>query len=282
MTNAAPHFPVRLLNGSGWLLILSGVAHFALFAVSGGEWEGDTSLRKPILFGISAGVTLLSIGWLVPKLRPRWGDNKLLIAFAVAMTIEVTLITLQQWRDVPSHFNRSTPFDASILNLIEGLILFVTIVIADLTWRSIRYVDASEDMKLAIRGGMVLLLLGCLLGVGSAIYGTQQQSLGKPPGIFGEAGVMKFAHGMPLHAIQFLPAIAWMLSKFNVSQSRRTGAVAWSLCSLAVLTAFSCVQSFSGRARFDLSTLSTSLLVFAAACILIGPVSTVYRSFATK
>ena len=282
MTNTAPHLPVRLLNGSGWLLILSGVAHFALFAVSGGEWEGDTSLRKPILFGISAGVTLLSIGWLVPKLRPRWGDNKLWIAFAVAMTIEVTLITLQQWRGRPSHFNRSTPLDATILNIIEGLILFVTIVIADLTWRCVRFVEASDDMKLAIRGGMVLLLLGCLLGVGSAIYGTQQQSLGKPPGIFGEAGVMKFAHGMPLHAIQFLPAIAWLLSKFNVNETRRTEAVAWSLCSLAVLTAFSCVQTFSGRARFDLSTLSTSLLVVAAACILIGLVSTVYRSFATK
>ena len=281
MDKFAKRLPVLSLRIAGWLLIFSGIAHLALFAINGGDWEGDTSLRKPILFGISSGVTLLSIVWIVPRLRPRWGDSTIRIAFSVAMTVEVTLITLKQWRGVPSHFNRDTPLDAMILNTIEGLILFVTIVIADLTWRSLRDVEASSDIKLAVRGGMVLLLFGCLLGILSAIYGVQQKSLGRPPGIYGEAGVMKFAHGMPLHAIQFLPAIAWVLKKFEIGEPKRRRTVLLSLCSLCSTTAFSCVQTFSGKARFELTLLSTPILIVAGLLILWSPFEIVFR-VATK
>lgn len=64
------------------------------------------------------------------------------------MLAEVGLITIQQWRGVPSHFNRSTDFDATILLWIEGLILFATLVIADLTWGSFLSISESPDMKL--------------------------------------------------------------------------------------------------------------------------------------
>lgn len=244
--------------------MLSGFLHLILLAFRGGEWEGDISLRKPILFGISAGVTLLSIAWLSPKLTTRRGDNYLWTALAFAMIVEVALITVQQWRGVPSHFNRSTPLDATILNLIEGLILFVTVVVADLTFRSFGHVRAASDMTIAIRGGMVLLLAGCLLGIFSAVFGTLQQMHGKPPGVFGNAGVMKFAHGMPLHAIQILPLIVFCLDRFGIEDVVRRRAISLSLASMTSLSVLGCVQTFSGRSRFDLSWVSTALLILAA------------------
>ena len=45
---------------------------------------------------------------------------------AGGLLLEVGLITVQQWRGVRSHFNRTTTFDASIEVIMLGLILLVT------------------------------------------------------------------------------------------------------------------------------------------------------------
>jgi hypothetical protein len=259
-----------LLFCAGGILLASGFFHVLVWLVDGGSLSGSVSWRKPILFGVSAGVTLLSIGWLVGKLRRRAGDFWLLSAFGVAMLVEVGLITLQQWRGVPSHFNRSTPFDANVLLLIESLIVFVTIVIAYLTWRCFRPLATQTDMTLAIRGGMALLLFSCLLGFVLVAHGNHQVTLGQPPEVFGAAGVMKFPHGTPMHAIQFLPFLAWVLRKLRVEQRKCFLAVAGALTSVSSFTAYSLLQTFTGRARFDLWWLSAVLLV-ASAIFLSGP-----------
>jgi hypothetical protein len=253
----------------GGILVASGILHVLVWLADGGSLSGPVSWRKPILFGFSAGVTVLSIGWLVGKLRRRKGDFWLLTAFGVAMLVEVGLITLQQWRGVPSHFNRSTPFDANVLLLIESLIVFVTIVIADLTWRCFRPLATQTDMTLAIRGGMALLLFSCLLGFVLVAHGSHQVTLGRPPEIFGAAGVMKFPHGTPMHAIQFLPMLTWVLRKVRVEEGRRIQAVAGALASVLLFTAYSMLQTFTGRARFDLWWLSAVLLVASAIFLLV-------------
>ena len=105
---------MSLLKSSGLLLALSGVAHFVIWLFAGGDWEGPVSWRKPILFGVSTGVTVLSVAWLYPKLRPRRWDAVLCGLFGFAMVAEVALITIQQWRGLPSHFNYTTTLDAFI------------------------------------------------------------------------------------------------------------------------------------------------------------------------
>jgi hypothetical protein len=185
------------------------------------------------------------------------------------MAVEVGLITLQQWRGVPSHFNRSTPFDASVLFWIESFILFVTIVIADLTWRCFRPLPTRPDMTLAIRGGMALLLFSCLLGFVLVAHGNHQVTLDRPPEVFGDAGVMKFPHGTPMHAIQFLPILAWLLRKLQAEEKRRIQAVAGALASVLALTAFSLLQTFTGHARFDFGWLSGLVLAVSVTVMLI-------------
>ena len=188
-------------------------------------------------------------------------------AASLAMLAEVGLITIQQWRGVPSHFNRSTDFDATILLWIEGLILFATLVIADLTWRSFLSISESPDMKLAIRSGMAMLLFACLLGFISVGFGNYQQSIGKAPGTFGKAGVMKFPHGMPIHAIQVFPALAWILCRVGASDVVRYRAVRCAVWAMLSFTLFSLIQTYSGRARFDVGWISA--MVLAVSCVLL-------------
>lgn len=249
-----------VLSAAGIILVASGCLHVLAWLADGGSLEGPVSWRKPILFGVSAGATLLSLGWVVGKMRRRTGDLLLTGALAAAMLFEVGLITLQQWRGVASHFNRASAFDGTVLAWIEGLIVLVTVAIAELTRRSFGPLRATADVALAIRGGMALLLFSCLLGFVLVAWGNHQVAAGRSPETFGAAGVMKFPHGVPMHAIQFIPIMAWLLRKTGAAESRRAQAVACAIASALAFTAFSLLQTFSGRARFELWWLSAPVL----------------------
>ncbi len=262
---------LRLMHRIGWLLILSGLFHVGIWACVGGEWEGVVSWRKPILFGISGGVTVLSLGWVASLVKRCPRDGWWLHLFSVAMLVEVGLITLQQWRGVPSHFNRETPLDAAILIGIEALITVASVVILDLTVRSFGSLNGSNDTKLAIRAGMLLLVLGCVLGFIGQAVGSYQLSIGQSPHTYGKSGVLKFPHGIPLHAIQILPVAAWLLRNLGADEKTRVLSVKLCTLSIVLFTVYGCVQTIAGRSRFETDPASM-ILLFLSASLLIQPV----------
>ena len=254
---------------AGWLLCASGSLHVLVWLIDGGSLSGPISWRKPILFGFSAGVTVLSMGWVIGKMQRRSLDFTLYALFALAMLVEVVLITLQQWRGVASHFNRATPLDAAVLNWIEGFIIFAALVIAEITRRSYRKLQAVPEMALAIRSGMGLLLVSCLLGFVLVAYGNYRVSQDLAPEVYPPSGVMKFPHGVPMHAIQFLPFVAWFSRKLGVEEKQRYRAVTVALLSVMAFTVFSLLQTFTGRVRFELWWLSASALFISVACAML-------------
>ncbi|MFT7632259.1 MAG: hypothetical protein ACI87E_003311 [Mariniblastus sp.] len=248
--------------------MLSGLIHVVVWLVMGGDWEGPVSWRKPILFGFSTGMTVLSIAWFFPKLRPGRWDSLLCGLFGAAMVAEVGLITLQAWRGEASHFNHSTAVNSLIENWMTYLIVFATLALMEFTRRCHLRLDASSDMRLAIRGGMAFLILSCLIGFFILFYGSSQASKGADPSTFGEAGVMKFPHGVAIHAIQFFPFVCWILHKIGIPSGRRTRIVGYLIASTSMFLLFSLVQTLNGRARYDLTVSGSLLLIAASACLL--------------
>ena len=248
-------------------MLFSGLFHIGVLVCDGSSLAGAVSWRKPILFGISTGATVLSIAWVVSKMPGRPGDRWVYSAFALALLVEVVLITVQQWRGVPSHFNRDTPLDRTILLWLELLISVAALVIFETTRRSFGKLSAPRPMQWAIRGGMALLSLSCLYGFAMVAYGNARSANGLSPETFGAAGVMKFPHGMPIHAIQFLPLVAYLLRRAHLSESRQTLSIICAMLSLLGATIFSSLQTFTGRARFDLFPISTLTLAASAACL---------------
>ena len=51
----------------GAALIISGLFHLGVFAVRGGPWQGPVSWRKPATFGLSFGISLISVTWVASK-----------------------------------------------------------------------------------------------------------------------------------------------------------------------------------------------------------------------
>ena len=239
----------------GAILVASGLAHGVVHLLSGGPWEGPVTWRKPILFGISGGLTSLSLGWVWAALPVRRGDRLLAAATAWALFVEVLLVDLQRWRGVASHFNRATPLDSFLYDFMGVLILFVSLVIVDLTIRLFRSPSAlPSDLRLAARVGMVLLAISCGLGVWVSVHGDRQLALGLAPERYGAAGVPKFPHGVVIHAIQWLPALAWAARRAGLALAARRRLVALASVATVALLAYALAQTFTGRARFDVSS----------------------------
>ncbi|MFM7248629.1 MAG: hypothetical protein ACKO5R_01880 [Planctomycetaceae bacterium] len=243
----------RWLVGLGIVLIASGLLHLVVWGVRGGAWEGPVTWRKPILFGVSAGLTGISLGWAWARLPWRRGDAALAALTAWSLVVEVGLIDLQAWRGVASHFNRRTPLDSFLYDAMGALILVVTLVALDLAIRAFRQPLAvvAPDMRLALRAGLVFLVVSCGLGIWASVHGDLRAAHGLAPEVLGSAGVVKFPHGMVIHALQWLPLLAWAAARARLPERRRVTIVAAATVGTAILLAYALLQTLAGRARFD-------------------------------
>ena len=268
---------------SGVLLIVSGVVHLLVWAIDGGPWEGPVTWRKPILFGISGGLTAISAGWAFAKLPRRRWDRLLAWSTAVTLTVEVALIDLQRWRGVASHFNRSTPLDSFLYDAMGGLIVWVTLVSADLMLRFFRsQVGLPADMLLAARSGLVALVWSCVLGIWVSVHGDIQMMAGMQPERFGAAGVPKFAHGAVIHALQWLPMLAWAGRRAGIEERQRVRLLAAASLGTFLLAAYALLQTVAGRPRVDGSPPLVVLAVAAAGLLLWPTAVTLVRLVAGR
>ena len=260
----------RLLALLGALLFASGLAHVVVWGIDGGAWEGPVTWRKPILFGISAGLTSLSLGWVWSKLPPRRWDGVLAAFTAWSLVVEVGLIDLQCWRGVASHFNRATPFDSFLYDAMGVLIFLVTLVVVDLTVRLFRTpADLPPDMLAAARAGLVLLIVSCGLGIWVSVHGDLQMARGLSPEVVGAAGVPKFPHGAVIHALQWLPLLAWAARSAGLSLWWRQRLVSAAIAGSVLVLAYASVQTLTGRGRFDAPPPIAALLVAGGVLLLV-------------
>ncbi len=236
----------------GFLLLASAVFHGAVLIVTGGTLEGDVSWRKPILFGESFGLTCISLAWVITFLpRRRVVGWMLASTLGLANFGEVFLVSMQQWRGVPSHFNNSTPFDSAVFIAMGFLIALtgaVTLVVTLLVFFALK---APPSIAWAIRVGIVLLVAGQIFGIPMIRLATHT---------FAPAGNMKVPHALSLHALQVLPVLAWLLSFANCIEARRTQTILTGAAGYITLVAVTALQAFSGRAPFDLNFITAIVL----------------------
>ena len=254
----------------GGILVFSGFVHLAIWGYTGGPWEGPVTWRKPILFGISGGLTSLSMGWAWSWL-PRWRFDRLLACSAtVALVVEVGLIDMQCWRGVASHFNRSTQFDSLLYDAMGLLILWVTAVIVMITVRFLRQpVAMPADMLLAARAGLIYLVISCLLGIWVGVNGDLRMQQGLAAEQFGRAGVPKFPHGVVIHALQWLPVLAWAATRAGFSSATRLRLVSIAGRATGLLLIYALGETLLGRPRFEPPAGLAALLVVAIAGLVI-------------
>jgi hypothetical protein len=229
----------------GGLLFLSGLIHVVVLIVSGGTWTGPVSLRKAATFGLSFGLTLATVAW-VTHLLPLAARSRtvLLGAFTVTCMVETTLVSLQAWRGVPSHFNFETGFDTAVSTTLAAGGFVIVVTILGMTLAAFRAAGTqTAAMRLAIRFGFVTLLVS--LAVGAAMIATGSVAArGPDPSLaYTTAGFLKPAHAVTMHAILVIPGLAWLLTFTRWGENQQTNVVGLGIVGYTLLSVVIIVES---------------------------------------
>jgi hypothetical protein len=228
-------------------------------------------MRKAMTFGLSFGLTLASVVWATTFLRMGSRARRVLItAVTTACVVEVTLVTMQAWRHVPSHFNFETGFDTVVsmtLALGGGVIVATTIGWTIAAFRTVA--QAPPSVRLAVRFGFVAFLIA--MGVGAAMIatGTTAARSGSAEVAYTTAGALKPAHAVAMHAILVVPAMAWLLTFTPWTERTRTRVVASAVVAYLALIVVVLLESVTHVSPLDPPLAAAVVSVIAVGGVLV-------------
>ena len=214
----------RVLRREPLLLALA-VVHLALFlvclmlaAVDPRVVTGVNAWFKPAKFTLSVAVYLFTMACLLAPLeRALRGLSAARAVIAFSMAAEIAIIGVQGARGAPSHFNTATPLDAALFGIMGALIAMNTLAAAWVLWAyGESPPELPEPLLPAVRLGLAIFILASLAGFLMVARGAH--TVGAPDGGRGvfflnwslTHGDLRIAHFLGLHALQGLPAVAWL------------------------------------------------------------------------
>jgi hypothetical protein len=228
------------------LLMLGALAVFlAGFAIDPRVITGAPAWLKPAKFAISTAIYMFTLAWIFTYLS-EWPRLRRVVGRVTGgiFILEVAIIALQAWRGTTSHFNVSTPLNATLFAVMGSAIVVQTLVSASVAVALWRQKFDDRALGWALRLGMVITIAGASLGglmtrptegQLQQIATTQQVSIvgahtvGAPDGGRGlpgtgwsvEHGDLRVPHFIGLHALQVLPVIALLLWRRRIEDARR-------------------------------------------------------------
>ncbi len=246
-----------VLAWTGWLHLAMLVA-FAVFSLLDGRTiTGVNSWLKPSKFAVSIAVYTFTLAWFMPYLA-HYRRTVKLIAWGTAFVFvgEMICIISQAARGVPSHFNVSTAYDASVFAWMGMLIVFNTLlVLITLLLFFGKTVPLAPAYLWGIRLGLLLFLIGSLEGF--AMVSNMAHTVGQPDGGAGlpivnwstRAGDLRVAHFLGFHALQILPLAGYSFSRWQTDAVRRRSVAYVVALGLAYFATFTLLfwQASAGR-----------------------------------
>ena len=232
----------------GAVLLLSGVFHLGVLVLSGGSWAGPVSWRKPATFGLSFGLTLVTVAWVTSYLRIGARTRAVLLGvFAADCVAEVAGITVQAWRHVPSHFNMETGLNTAVsMSLAVGGAILIAVLVTFAVFAFRGDPDAAPSMRLALRAGFATMLVALASGAVMIARGVTLVRTGHQELAYQLGGFLKPVHGVSLHGVLVLPVVAWLVGRLDWAESRRTLVVTLAAAGYAVAIAVALVWSLVG------------------------------------
>ena len=267
--------PARVLYAGAAFWLLSGLVHLGVLAADGWAWSGAVSFRKPLVFSVSVGLLLATIGWVLDRLpdRPRLA-GVLSWTLLVSSTVEVALITMQAWRGRASHFNTLATGDALVFAAMGIMVGFMSLCLLTVFVWSLVEPPRDRLVRLAVVAGMALVVSG--LGIGQWIVELGNDFVETHRAVpdtvlYGRHGVAKFPHAVAFHGIQVFIVAAVALRRGVLAEAARRRVlrlVVWSYAAALVLAS---AQTVTGHAPLEPSPwslgLALSLATMAAALV---------------
>jgi hypothetical protein len=264
--------PARILYAGALFWLISGAVHIGALALDEWQWSGPVSFRKPVVFSISIGLVLATVGWVLDRLpdRPRLA-GALAWTLLISSTVEVGLITMQTWRGRASHFNVFETGDAVIFAAMGATIGVVSLcLLATLIWTLVER-PQNPLVRLAVVGGLALVMTG--LGIGQWIIelGNEYVAINQeiPETVTsGSDGVAKFPHAVAFHGIQLFIVSAVMLRRGGLGSRAQRGLMHLIVWSYTAVLVFASAQTIAGHAPLALTPWSVGLMAGVGGIVL--------------
>ncbi|MFG3697359.1 hypothetical protein ACGF5C_05480 [Micromonospora sp. NPDC047620] len=186
---------------------------------------------KPFKFSVSFVLYGTTLAWMLSLLPRRSRIAEWAATVVVAMgVVEMAIIVGQVLRGTTSHFNETSPLNATLWQLMGAtiMVLFAAHVVIGIVL--LRQPIANRAGKTAIGWALGLTLLGMLVAIPMALPDQAQSiegvagahSVGVPDGGPGlplvgwstTGGDLRIGHFVGLHALQALPILAMLLARF--------------------------------------------------------------------
>ncbi len=259
MTPASLLAEVRRRNP---LLFTVGAAHAALCAALLAIAPFDHRLVmgvnpwiKPIKFSSSIALYLWTVGWYLAYVPgPGWSRRLIARGISVSMVVEIVCITMQAARGTTSHFNVHTTLDAVVFQTMGVMILLNTLLaVLLLVLFFVQPIDLPPGYLWALRLGIAIFVLGSLEG--AVMIARNAHTVGAADGGPGlpllnwstRSGDLRAAHMWALHALQVVPLVGWMLSRWRSPAARQVAAVWGFAAAYAAVAAALFWQALQGR-----------------------------------
>ncbi len=222
--------------------------------------NGVSVWAKPLKFALSTAVHYGTLALVLHCLGPKWQSSRLLLALAVASVAfaigEVGYITFQAARQMPSHFNVSTPFYAAMYSFMAFGAVMV-LAPASVVGLGVA-IDNDAILSLPVRvavsigliGGTLLTLVTAFrLGANMGhLVGIEPEGAPSMPltGWSLTAGDLRPAHFFSTHMMQCVPLVGFITARFLPVNAALT-AVFLFAASWIGLTVYTFNEALEGR-----------------------------------
>lgn len=208
------HFVILILSIIGW-------------CVDDRELMGINVWIKPIKFIISSIIVVWTTAWyLIAFPFKQRTANALAYITAITMILEISIITIQAYRGVQSHYNETTALNGIMFGLM-GLAVGIFTMIA--FWLFVKSFSPKLEFSNAMKWSFRIAWFSFLFAsaIGGSMIAQQAHNIGVADGGQGlpflnwstEGGDLRIAHFFGLHAIQIVPIFTYFISKKIKRQS---------------------------------------------------------------
>lgn len=219
------HHRNPLLSYTGWLHVGLLLGALAALLFDQRLIMGLNPWIKPIKFCVSIVFYVWTMGVLLSWLpaadagRVKWVSA----GIALTMVVEIGCIFLQAARGTTSHYNQSSAFNGLLFGLMGLMIALNTLLnVGALALLWARPLAVAPAVAWGARLGLLLFIGGAILG--GLMIRQGAHTVGAPDGGPGlplvnwstRAGDLRIAHFLGMHALQALPLLGWVLTRWAV------------------------------------------------------------------
>jgi hypothetical protein len=286
------------LTAVGLLMLVAAAASVVAMLVDPRIITAAPAWLKPFKFAVSTAVYSLTLAWIFGYL-PGWPRARRIVGWttAIVFVLEVAIIDTQAWRGTASHFNVSTPLDATLFAVMGAAIVVQTLVSVAVAVALWRQPFADRALGWALRLGMTFTIVGALTGglmtrptaaqlegarttgkittAGAHTVGGVDGGPGIPvTGWSREHGDVRVPHFIGLHAVQALGLIAFGLQRWRRPESVRVRVLLTSAASYASLFVVLLWQALRGQSVVapDATALVSMVIWAAGSLLLLGSI----------